>query len=345
MNLSLSQLGWQAFFQQQLSLQEFEQHNIARVIAHHRNEYVQATEQGKYYLALTPTLPAMTIGDWLLIDTQGQFVRLLERKSVFKRKAAGSQLAEQLISANVDTLLIVSSLNQDFKLSRIERYLTLAYEAGVDPMVVLTKLDLCDDAEEKHRLVQQLDPLLIVESVNALDDNSCRSLLSCCKPGKTLAVMGSSGVGKSTLVNTLSGEYEQRTAAIREDDSKGRHTTTARSMHFLPSGAVLIDTPGMRELQLSDGEDGIRRTFAEIDELAEQCRFKDCQHKGEPGCAVEQAVNSGELDPRRLANYHKLRAELRRNSSSLQELRAKDKQFGKMIKRVAPIARHNKKGY
>ncbi|GGO74705.1 ribosome small subunit-dependent GTPase A [Bowmanella pacifica] len=345
MNLSLSQLGWQAFFQQQLSLQEFEQLNIARLIAHHRNEYVLASEQGKHHLALTAALPVMTIGDWLLLNTDGQFVRLLERKSVFKRKAAGSQLAEQLISANVDTLLIVSSLNQDFKLSRIERYLTLAYEAGVDPVVVLTKLDLCHDAEEKHRLVQQLDPMLIVESVNALDDNSCKSLLSWCKPGKTLAVMGSSGVGKSTLVNTLSGEHGQKTAAIREDDSKGRHTTTARSMHFLPAGAVLIDTPGMRELQLSEGEDGIRRTFADIDVLAEQCRFKDCQHMGEPGCAVELAINSGELDPRRLVNYHKLQAELRRNRSSLQERRAKDREFGKMIKRLVPVIRHNKKGY
>lgn len=345
MNLSLSQLGWQAFFQQQLSLQEFEHHQISRVVAHHRNEYVLRNEHGLYHLPLTPSLPAMTIGDWLLVDNDGQFVRLLERKSVFKRKAAGSQLAEQLISANVDTLLIVCSLNQDFKLSRIERYLTLAHEARVDPVVILTKQDLCSDADEKRALVQQLDPLLVVESVNALDSESCASLLLWCKSGNTLAVMGSSGVGKSTLVNTLSAGNEQKTAAIREDDSKGRHTTTARSMHFLPSGAVLIDTPGMRELQLSDGEDGIRRTFADIDALAEQCRFSDCQHKGEPGCAVQQALDNGDIEARRLSNYHKLQAELSRNSASLQELRAKDKQFGKMVKRLMPVIRHNKKGY
>ena len=168
--------------------------------------------------------------------------------------------------------------------------------------------------------------------------------MSWCRPGKTLSVLGSSGVGKSTLVNTLLGEQQQKTSGIREDDSKGRHTTTARTMHFLASGAVLIDTPGMRELQLTECEDGVKRTFADIEQLAEQCRFSDCQHSTEPGCAVQAAIESGALEPRRLTNYRKLLAEQERNSASLQELRAKDRQFGKMVKSVGAAQRTNKKG-
>ncbi|WP_417585619.1 ribosome small subunit-dependent GTPase A [Nitrincola sp.] len=336
MNLpsTLQQLGWQAFFQQQLNLQEFEHSVIARVIANHRSTYELATEQGLRSLAISPALPQMVIGDWLLLDEHGRFVRLLSRKSLFKRKAAGSQLAEQLIAANVDTLLIVCSLNHDFNLSRIERYLALAHDSGAEPLLVLTKKDLCPDAEKLQQRVQQLDPMLVVEAVNALDSDSCNELRHWYKAGSTLAVVGSSGVGKSTLVNTLTGNTEQKTAAIRDDDSKGRHTTTARSMHFTDNGTVLIDTPGMRELQLTECDDGIRRTFSDIDALATQCRFSDCQHKVEPGCAVRQAIDDGTLDARRLTNFQKLNAEQARNTASLQERRAGERQFSKMVKSV-----------
>jgi ribosome biogenesis GTPase len=343
--LSLNQLGWQPFFQQQLNLDEYEQTIIARVTTHHRDEYILGTEQGVFHLPIKASLPNMVIGDWLLLDHKQQFVRLLERKSLFKRKSAGSKVKEQLIVANVDKVFIVCSLNHDFNLNRIERYLSLAHESGVEPIVVLTKRDLCDDVADKCRAVQQLDPMMLVESVNALDSVSCQSLLALCRCGQTLSVLGSSGVGKSTLVNTLLGVGEQETAAIREDDSKGRHTTTARSMHFLSSGAVLIDTPGMREIQLADSEDGIKRTFADINLLAEQCRFSDCQHRTEPGCVIQQAIQAGELDPRRLTNYLKLLAEQGRNSAALHEKRAKDKQFGKTIKSVLAGSRQIKKGY
>ncbi|WP_028108896.1 ribosome small subunit-dependent GTPase A [Ferrimonas futtsuensis] len=344
-HISLLHLGWQPCFQQQLNLDEFELAHPARVIAHHRSEYQLLSERGKHTLALTPSLPQMTPGDWLLLDNQGQLLRLLERKSLFSRKAPGSKLGQQLIAANIDTLFVVCSLNQDFNLSRIERYLALAHEAGVDPVVVLTKADLCDDAEEKRRQVQQLDPLLMVESVNALESDSCQSLLTWCRPGQTLSVLGSSGVGKSTLINTLLGSDAQQTGGIREDDSKGRHTTTARSMHLLPSGGVIIDTPGMRELQLAECEQGVRRTFADIDALAQECRFSDCQHGSEPGCAVQQAIDQGQLEPRRLGNYLKLQSEQARNAASLQQLRAQDKEFGKMVKSVGTASRRMKKGY
>ncbi|GGZ04128.1 MULTISPECIES: ribosome small subunit-dependent GTPase A [Shewanella] len=343
--ISINRLGWQAFFQQQLHLEELEHASIARVCGHHRNGYLLHTIQGTLTLHANSALPEMTLGDWLLLDEQQHFVRLLERKSLFKRKAAGTRVTEQLIAANVDTLFIVCSLNQDFNLSRIERYLALAHEATVTPVVVLTKQDLCADVEDKRQAVQALDPFLQVETVNALDKDSCSSLLAYCGAGQTLSLLGSSGVGKSTLVNSLLGYDIQKTATIREDDSKGRHTTTARTMHFLPSGAVLIDTPGMRELQLTECETGVRQTFADIEQLAQQCRFNDCQHQSEPGCTIQQAIATGELEPRRLSNYLKLLAEQAHNSASLQQRHAQDRQFGRMVKTVSTVSRKLKKGY
>ena len=339
MNLpsTLQHLGWQAFFQQQLTLQEFEHGIIARVMAHHRSGYELITLQGPCRLLASTTLAPITIGDWLLLDAGGGFVRLLSRKSLFKRKAAGSQLAEQLIAANVDTLIIVCSLNHDFNLSRIERYLTLAHDAGAEPLLVLTKMDLCADVDAFLQQVKQLDAMLMVEVVNALDTSCSSTLQRWCKAGNTLAVVGSSGVGKSTLVNTLTGSGGQKTAAIRADDSKGRHTTTGRSMHFITGGAVVIDTPGMRELQLTDCDEGIRRAFADIDALATQCRFSDCQHVAEPGCAVQQAIAQGALEARRLTNYQKLNAEQARNGASLQQRRAHERQFSKLVKSVKSL--------
>lgn len=342
---SLATLGWQPYFQQQLTLSELEACTIARVMAHHRSGFDLAAEIGPLTLAPHKSLPAMTVGDWVLLNQDGSFVRLLERHSLFRRKAAGTQVAEQYIAANIDTLFIVCSLNQDFNLSRIERYLALANEAGVEPVVVLTKADLCDDSLDKLEQVRQLDPFLMAETVNALDPDSSSVLFNWCKAGKTVAFLGSSGVGKSTLVNTLTHSHEQKTQSIREDDSKGRHTTTARSVHFLPGGGLLVDTPGMRELQLAYCEQGVHETFAEIEQLATQCRFADCQHESEPGCAVQAALASGELDQRRLHNYHKLLREQARNSATLAERHEQSRRFGKMVKSVGSEARMRKKGY
>ncbi|MCE0495213.1 ribosome small subunit-dependent GTPase A [Vibrio salinus] len=344
--ISLRLLGWQPFFQQQLSVEEFEYTTIARVIFHHRSEYVLHTGQDKVRLPVTPFLPKMVLGDWLLLDINKHFLRLLERKSLFKRKSSGTQIGEQYIVANVDTALIVCSLNADFNLNRIERYLALAHEAKVEPVVILTKQDLChDDVEAKKMAVRQLDPLLIVESVNALDKESCQVLSDWCHQGRTLSFLGSSGVGKSTLINTLLGDEIQRTGQIREDDQKGRHTTTARTMHFMSTGAVLIDTPGMRELQMTGCQNGMSQTFSEIEHLAQRCRFSNCQHSGEPGCAVQKAIENGELESRRLTNYFKLLREQARNSASLKEQRAKHKQFGKMIRTMKSELNDRKKRF
>jgi len=329
--LTLAQLGWRPFFQQQLCLEQWE-YPVVRVIAQHRNRLDLLGEAGERGLDLHPDMPEITVGDWLVLSPEGVFDKLLERQSLFRRKAAGSKVGDQLIAANVDTLFIVTSLNDDFNLNRIERYLSLANEVGAAPVIVLSKADLSDDAETFCSQVQALDPLLMVVSINCLDADEAHKLSPWCKTGNTVAVMGSSGVGKSTLVNTLLGETVQSTGAIRTDDSKGRHVTTGRSLHRVPRGGLLLDTPGMRELQLADCDLGVNTTFADITSLAQLCRFGDCQHDSEPGCAVQNAIGRGELEERRLSSYQKLMREQAFNSATLAEKRARDKSFGKMIK-------------
>ena len=340
---SLPQLGWKPFFQQQLMLEEWESSTIGRVVSQERSAIILQSERDRVVLNLTKGMPKFAVGDWIVLDAEGAFVRLLERYSLFSRKAAGERAYRQMIASNIDTLFIVSSLNQDFNLNRTERYLALANEAGVEPVIVLTKADLCDDPEVFIDEIKAVDPFLEVVTVNSLDAESVQKLDVWCVEGKTVALLGSSGVGKSTLINTLLGENIQDTQTIREDDAKGRHTTTQRSIHLLPNGGLLIDTPGMRELQLADCEQGVEETFAEIITLAEQCRFNNCQHENEPGCAVRAALESGELDERRLANYQKLMKEQAFNAATLAEKRAKDREFGRMVRSVTK-SKHYKKG-
>ena len=329
--LTLAELGWRPFFQQQLRFEQWE-YPVARVIAQHRNRLDLMGEAGERGLDLHPDMPEITVGDWLVLSPMGNFDKLLERQSLFRRKAAGSKVGEQLIAANVDTLFIVTSLNDDFNLNRIERYLSLANEVGAAPVIILSKADLSDDPEMFYRQIQALDSLLMVVTINCLDADEIHKLSPWCKTGNTVALMGSSGVGKSTLVNTLLGERVQSTAAIREDDSKGRHITTGRSLLRIPQGGLLLDTPGMRELQLADCDVGVNTTFADITSLAEHCRFGNCQHDSEPGCAVQNAIGRGEIKARRLSSYQKLMREQAFNSATLAEKRARDKSFGKMIK-------------
>ncbi len=320
---SLSKLGWKHFFQQQLTLEEWEAFTIARVVGLERSVVHLLTPDGKQVLPIIPSMPDIAVGDWLLLDEQNKFQRLLERSSLFSRKAAGTKVATQLIAANVDTVLIVSSMNQDFNLNRIERYLALANEAGVKPVIVLSKLDCCDDPEAYQSKVQALDHLLELVMVNSLDKESVDQLKVWCSTGESVALLGSSGAGKSTIVNTLLGSEVQSTQSIREDDAKGRHTTTGRSIHFLAAGGLLLDTPGMRELQIANCEHGVDETFPEIVALATRCKFSDCHHGNEPGCAVRAAIETGKLEERRLASYQKLMKEQAFNASTLAEKRAR----------------------
>ncbi len=341
---SLSQLGWSPFFQQQITLDEWDLYSAARVTAHHRSEIELVTEFGKQKLPLISSMPTLTVGDWILLDSDQRFHRVLDRLSLFSRKAAGCKVASQLIAANVDTVFVVCSLNSNFNLNRIERYLALVKDAGAEAVVILTKSDLCEEPQNYVQQVQAIDPLLMVEAVNALDSDCINRLGPWCRMGKTIALLGSSGVGKSTLVNTLLGQVSAQTGAIREADSKGRHTTTARSMHFTSTGSILLDTPGMRELQLADCEQGIEQTFADIGELAESCRYGDCQHQAEPGCAVRAAIEAGQLDERRLINYLKLMREQAFNSASLAEKRERDRNLGRYYRTVQRHSSQLKKG-
>ena len=331
---SLTTLGWQPYFQQQLSLDEWDGAIPARVIEQNKSEITVATESDAFNIALLATMPEMIVGDWLLLDGQQRVLRLLDRKTCFSRKAAGSKLKVQLISANVDVAFIMSSMNDDFNLNRLERFLSLVNESGAEPVVLLSKSDQSDVPESFIEQVQKLDPFLMVEAVNCLDRESVNKLSPWIKEGTTIAVLGSSGVGKSTLVNTLLGEEYQSTGDIREDDNKGRHTTTRRSLIALDSGGVILDTPGMREIQLADCKEGIAATFSDIEALSEQCKFSDCHHQNEPRCAVQQAIKSGDLDERRLNNYLKLLREESLNSASLSERRANDKALGKFYKKT-----------
>ena len=331
---SLADLGWQTFFQQQLLLDEWDEAIPARVVEQYKSEITVATESSVFNIPLLATTPEMVVGDWLLLDSQQHLIRLLDRKTCFSRKAAGSKLKMQLISANVDTAFIVSSMNDDFNLNRIERFLSLVNESGAEPVVLLSKSDQSETPQYFVEQIQALDPFLMVEAINCLDVESVSKLSPWIKEGTTIAVLGSSGVGKSTLINTLLGEKRQSTRSIREDDNKGRHATTRRSLISLGSKGVILDTPGMREIQMADCKEGISTTFSDIEALAEQCRFGDCQHQTEPGCVVQQAISSGELDQRRLNNYLKLLREESLNSATLSERRSSDKALGKFYKRT-----------
>ena len=312
---SLAELGWKPFFAGQVTADEAATCMPVRVMAVHRG-WLSIAGDGPERMIQTP-LPDPGVaawqpaaGDWLLLDRDSRLpARELERANLFKRRAPGGTRKVQVIAANVDTLLIVASCNQDFNLARIERYLVLAREVGVDPVIVLTKADLADAPETYVRAARGLDPGLRVELINARDPASVAGLAALCGVGETVALLGSSGVGKSTLVNTLRQSDSIATQPVREEDGKGRHTTTVRILHRLPAGGWLLDTPGMRELQVSDAAEGLAEVFDDVTALVAECRFSNCTHQAEPGCAVRAALKAGTLSSERLMRWRKLTAE------------------------------------
>jgi ribosome biogenesis GTPase / thiamine phosphate phosphatase len=334
---ALQDLGWSDFFSSQLAELEVNSEIAAARVAEENREMFRllspqgefmAEVSGKFRHEVTGRADFPAVGDWVLASTRKEesratIHRVLNRKSKFSRKIAGKKTEEQIVAANVDVVFIVSSLNSEFNLRRLERYVALAWESGAQPVIVLNKSDLAENPEELRREAEAAAIGVRVVLTSALrgdgieeiremmlsapEKSSSGEIDSEKMPAaKTAALLGSSGVGKSSLINAILGTELLDTGEIRESDDRGRHTTTTRQLIVAPNGGVLIDTPGMRELQLWDASEGIDQAFGEIAELAADCKFRDCKHVNEPGCAVRSAVESGSLAAERLESFHKL---------------------------------------
>ncbi len=349
---NLKKFGWDDFFAEAFAPYAEQGYSVGRVVLQHNKIYVLQTDEGEIQAEATgrlrhqaagpEDLPA--VGDWVVTrtragDGQTMIHAVLPRRSKFARKAAGTRDEEQVVAANVDTVFLVTGLDDDYNPRRIERYLIMAWESGAHPVVLLNKADLITEAEKRVEEVERIAPGVPVIILSAKHDEQLAQLEPLIASGQTVALMGSSGVGKSTIVNRLAGADIQRTAEVRVSDSRGRHTTTRRELIVLPTGALVIDTPGMRELQLLVSERGMRETFEEIEEVAARCRFTDCRHQNEPGCAVRDALASGELNAERYANYTKMMREMeekeaRQNMGLARERKEREKRISRAIKKV-----------
>ena len=317
--MSLKELGWDSYFDALWQEQQDLGYVPARVVSQHRGLWRIAGDFEERWAAPSGKMRSVTIagsdwpavGDWVVAEIpdggkQATIHGVLRRRSQFVRKTAGKRVAQQVIVANVDTAFIVVALDGDFNLRRVERYLAQGRESGATPVVLLNKEDGCDETLARIAEVEQISMGISVFALSARTGKGIELLDPFLAPGRTVVLLGSSGAGKSTLVNRLLGEAVQQVQPIREKDSRGRHTTTSRELLVLPGGAMVIDTPGLRELQLWDASEGVAETFADVDEFAAKCRFGNCRHEDEPGCPVQAAILAGTLDRARLENRRKL---------------------------------------
>jgi ribosome biogenesis GTPase / thiamine phosphate phosphatase len=320
--MTLKELGWNSYFEalwQEYAGQEL---IIARAVAQQRGlwrvagDFAEcwASPAGKLREDAEECAAWPAVGDWVAIellpgDQRAVIHAVLPRRSQFVRKVAGRRVEEQVIAANVDTALLIMALDGDFNPRRIERYLAQCWDSGAKPVIVLNKVDACAEPAARFAEVKNLSMGVPMIALSARSGDGVEKLESFLLSGQTLVMLGSSGVGKSTLLNMLVGRERQAVREVREKDSRGRHTTTSRELFSLPNGALIIDTPGLRELQLWDAAEGMTQAFADIEQLAALCRFQNCGHESEPGCALQAAITSGELDAARLENLRKLRRE------------------------------------
>jgi ribosome biogenesis GTPase / thiamine phosphate phosphatase len=317
----LEQLGWNSYFEAEWNAKEHGMGRPARVLAQHRELWQVAGEfgvgqagvLGKLRLAAEAGGDWPAVGDWVCLEGEGSgeaaIREVLPRWSRIARKSAGKKSKLQVLAANCDSVFLMMGLDGDFNLRRLERYLALAWKSRARPVVVLNKRDICAEPDVRVRQVEQSAPGVTICTICATSGIGLDALRPYIRTGQTVALLGSSGVGKSTLVNHFLGEEHQAVQGVRECDSRGRHTTTARQLFFLSTGAMMIDTPGLRELHLWDAQEGLQQVFSDVAERAKNCRFRNCSHSGEPGCAVQDAVDRGKMDESRLVNHRKLQRE------------------------------------
>jgi ribosome biogenesis GTPase len=354
--MSIKALGLNSWIENSLDKSKLKAYQLARVFAVDKDSFIVRGERGESRAELTgklmytagSSLDYPTVGDWVYVqyfddDSFSVIHEIVPRKTVLKRKTSGKKIEFQLIAANIDTAFIMQSLDSNYNLQRLERYLVLITESGIRPVILLSKSDLLTQDEIQARLleVQKRMPGVPAVSFSNLNDSGMSAVNKLLVEGETFCLLGSSGVGKTTLVNKLLGREAFETRAIREKDDKGRHTTSRRQLTLLDNGALLVDTPGMRELGVFGVESGIDTTFGEITELAGQCRFSDCSHTKEKGCAVLSALKDGSLTEKRYENFLKMARESAHYSMSYLEKRRKDKAFAKMCKTV--MKDHKKK--